>query len=178
MTKRILAWLLAMLVLCAMPHAVSAASPASPQGQQGVRHVLEGFWRAQIPQEQMVFQFQGDRYAFFLNGQPIEEGTFAYLPDGRLQYQITAGPSAGQQGVNRIVYQGQSFAMYRPNGSYITYQRQASQPQPQPGPAPPPSKGAGSLPDRALSSCATSSATANTSSTNATAPSCRAAPSR
>ena len=108
----------------------------------------------------------------------IEEGAFVYVPDGRLQYQITAGPSAGQQGVNRIVYQGQSFAMYRPNGSYITYQRQASQPQPQPGPAPPPSKGAGSLPDRALSSCATSSATANTSSTNATAPSCRAAPSR
>jgi len=141
MTKRILAWLLAMLVLCAMPHAVSAASPASPQGQQGVRHVLEGFWRAQIPQEQMVFQFQGDRYAFFLNGQPIEEGTFAYLPDGRLQYQITAGPSAGPQGVNRIVYQGQSFAMYRPNGSCITYQRQASQPQTQPGPGATPLEG-------------------------------------
>ena len=52
MTERTLASLLAILVLCAMPHAVPAASPASPHGLQGVRHVLVGIWTAQIPQEQ------------------------------------------------------------------------------------------------------------------------------
>lgn len=103
--------------------------------QQG-QSPLEGVWVAQTPQGQLVFQFQGSRYVYYVNGQPYEQGSFVYHPDGRLQYQITAGPSAGQQGVNRIVYQGQSFAMYGPNGSYITYQRQASQPQPQPQPGP------------------------------------------
>jgi hypothetical protein len=142
MTKRILAWLLAMLVLCAMPHAVPAASPASPQGLQGVQHVLEGIWTAQIPQEQMVFQFQGSRYASFLNGQPIEEGTFAYFPDGRLQFQVTAGKNAGQRGEHRIDMQGQSFSIYGPSGAFFTFTRMAApQPQTQPGPGATPLEG-------------------------------------
>ena len=142
MTKRTLACLLAILVLCAMPHAVPAASPASPQGLQGVRHVLEGIWTAQIPQEQMVFQFQGSRYAFFLNGQPLEEGTFAYLPDGRLQFQVTAGKNAGQRGENRIVMQGQSFSLHGSNGAFFTFTRMAApQPQTQPNPGATPREG-------------------------------------
>ena len=103
--------------------------------QQG-QSPLEGVWVAQTPQGQLAFQFQGSRYVYYVNGQPYEEGSFVYHPDGRLQYQITAGPSAGQQGVNRIVFQGQSFSMYGPNGSYITYQRQSSQPQSQTRPGP------------------------------------------
>ncbi|MBR5050457.1 MAG: hypothetical protein IKX75_03885 [Desulfovibrio sp.] len=142
MTKRTLACLLAMLVLCAMPHAVPVASPASPQGLQGVQHVLEGIWTAQIPQEQMVFQFQGSRYAFFLNGQPLEEGTFAYFPDGRLQFQVTAGRNAGQRGENRIVMQGQSFSLHGSNGAFFTFTRMAApQPQTQPGPGATPLEG-------------------------------------
>ncbi|MCR5259929.1 MAG: hypothetical protein K6E40_17495 [Desulfovibrio sp.] len=140
MTKRILVWLLAVLALCALPHAVPAAPPASPQGQQGVRHCLEGFWTAQIPQEQIVIQFQGGRYAYFLNDQPIEEGTFAYFPDGRLQFQVTAGKNAGQRGENRIDMQGQSFSIYGPNGSCVTFTRMAA-PQPQPGPGATPLEG-------------------------------------
>lgn len=142
MTKRILAWLLAVLALCAMPHAVPAASPGSTQAQQGMRHVLEGKWTAVLPQEQMVFQFQGGRYAFFLNGQPIEEGAFVYVPDGRLQYQVTAGRNAGQRGENRIAMQGQSFSLYAPDGSCCTFTRMAApQPQAQPGPGATPLEG-------------------------------------
>ena len=225
MTKQTLACLLAFLVLCAMPHAVPAASPASPQALQGTwvcsngqhsmtftfqgdsctlrvdsmqmagrwilsgtqlrvqfqngstqswhcamagadlvldgnmrfrrqgmpplgpngtgqQSPLEGAWTAQIPQGQMVFQFQGGRYASFLNGQPIEEGTFAYFPDGRLQFQVTAGRNAGQRGENRIVMQGQSFSMYGPNGAFFTFTRMtAPQPQVQPGPGATPIEG-------------------------------------
>ena len=142
MTKQTLACLLAFLVLCAMPHAVPAASPGSTQAQQGMRHVLEGKWTAVLPQEQMVFQFQGGRYAFFLNGQPIEEGAFVYVPDGRLQYQVTAGRNAGQRGENRIAMQGQSFSLYAPDGSCCTFTRMAApQPQAQPGPGATPLEG-------------------------------------
>ncbi len=140
MTKRILAWLLAVLALCAMPHAVPAASPDSTQDLQGVRHCLEGEWTAELPQEQMVFQFQGGRYAFFLNGQPLEEGTFAYFPDGRLQYQVTAGKNAGQRDEKRIVMQGQSFSMHDLDGSCATFTRMAA-PQAQPGPGATPLEG-------------------------------------
>ena len=113
-----------------------------PQSFGGQQSPLEGTWIAQTPQGQLVFQFQGARYVQYFNGQPVEEGTFVYHPDGRLQYQVTQGQAAGRQGVNRIVFQGQSFSMYGANGSYITYQRQASQPRPQvPGPGAAPIEG-------------------------------------
>ncbi len=106
--------------------------PYGGQFSQQGQFPLEGVWVAQTPQGQLVSQLQGGRYVYYLNGQPYEQGSFVYYPDGRLQYQTTAGPPAGQRGVNRIVYQGQSFAMYGPNGSCITCQRQASQSQPGP----------------------------------------------
>ena len=119
------------------PYGGQQPSPGQPPygGQQpfgGQQSPLEGTWVAQTPQGQLIFQFQGSRYVQYFNGQPVEEGNFVYYPDGRLQYQITGGQAAGQQGVNRIVFQGQSFSMYGANGNYITYQRQASQSQSQP----------------------------------------------
>ena len=108
---------------------------------------------------------------------PAEEGTFAYLPDGRLQFQVTAGKNAGQRGENRIDMQGQSFSMHDPSGSCVTFTRMAA-PQTQPGPGVTPLEGRWicANPGPVIFSYVFSEA--NTSPTDATAPSCRAAPSR
>ena len=68
--------------------------PYGGQFSQQGQFPLEGVWVAQTPQGQLVSQFQGSRYVYYLNGQPYEQGSFVYYPDGRLQYQTTAGPSA------------------------------------------------------------------------------------
>ena len=98
------------------------ASPAPAPQAQGAS-VLEGAWSTQLPNGvQMVFIFKGNQYAVLANGQQLESGIFR-LNGQRLEYQTTAGQTAGQQGVNTWQVQGNTLILTYPNGSSLQFTR-------------------------------------------------------
>ena len=56
------------------------------------------------------------------NGQQLESGIFR-LDGQRLEYQTTAGQTAGQQGVNTWQVQGNTLILTYPNGSSLQFTR-------------------------------------------------------
>ena len=94
----------------------------APQPQVGPTP-LEGSWFLQTPQGRLTFRFMGNRYAQLFNGQLAEEGTFNYLPDGRLQYRITGGQNAGQSGENRVMVNGNTLTFIWANGMSAVFMR-------------------------------------------------------
>ena len=94
-----------------------------PQQPQAGPTPLEGSWSLQTPQGRLTFRFMGNRYAQLFNGQLAEEGTFNYLPDGRLQYQITGGQNAGQSGENRVMVNGNTLTFIWANGMSAVFMR-------------------------------------------------------
>lgn len=98
------------------------ASPESARPSQAVS-ALEGAWSAQLPNGvQMVFVFKGNQYMVLANGQQSEAGIFR-LDGQRLEYQTTAGQTAGQKGVNTWQIQGNILILTFPNGSALQLTR-------------------------------------------------------
>ncbi|MCR5814543.1 MAG: hypothetical protein K6G15_08655 [Desulfovibrio sp.] len=98
--------------------------PATPaQAPQSDATVLEGAWSTQLPNGvQMVFIFKGNQYLVLANGQQSEAGLFR-LQGQNLEYQTTAGQSAGQKGVNTWQLQGNILILTFPNGSSLQFTR-------------------------------------------------------
>ena len=70
----------------------------------------------------MVFVFKGNQYMVLANGQQSEAGIFR-LDGQRLEYQTTAGQTAGQKGVNTWQIQGNILILTFPNGSALQLTR-------------------------------------------------------
>ena len=107
------------------PDPAPVPQPVQPSPGVGATP-LEGSWVTTLPMGQGVMAFRGNQYTFSLNGQMVEAGTFT-LGQGVLNYTVTMGQMAGSSGQNRLVIQGNQFAMTTPAGQMFVFMRSGVQ---------------------------------------------------
>ena len=79
---------------------------------------IEGVWQTYVNGQQLVLQFQGNNYYVWINGQPVEMGTFQIQGS-----KLIGTKSTGESFSNNVQVSGNNLILTDSNNARIVYQK-------------------------------------------------------